>query len=166
MYLLITNAVSSGPSLPSFDKLSVKFVNPETSVNITTLLKDCLAGNSLILNNHKFCTIHAKRNIKLLMQEHIPSMKLHFFFALSKIKFTIENRHLIKVNYKQINQSSASKLSFLYLSEIVFKFYFYSNESYWGYISFFYSSLSNSGLTISSSLFGSIDSAALIKFSF
>lgn len=49
IYLLITNAVNSGPSVPNLERLSVKLVKPDMSVNMTTDLKDYLAGNSLIL---------------------------------------------------------------------------------------------------------------------
>ena len=42
----MTNAVSSGPSFPTFDKVSVKFVNPDISANITTDLNDYLDGKT------------------------------------------------------------------------------------------------------------------------
>lgn len=44
IYLLIANAISSAPSGPIFDNLSVKFVNPDMSANMTTDLKLYLSG--------------------------------------------------------------------------------------------------------------------------
>lgn len=70
MYLLMAKAMTSAPSYPILETVSVSLVNPLISANMTTLLMDCFSGRIACVRvfyffSRRYYTTRAGRNPRI-----------------------------------------------------------------------------------------------------